>query len=881
MLNAGQANIRSFRVVPSLPEPLKPLLEIARNVWWTWNPEAVTLFTRLDPELWTACHHNPIKMLGYMSQERLEQFSRDESYLHEIYRVYSGLHHHLTRQSWFDNRFPDAKDALVAYFSAEFGLTECFQIYSGGLGVLAGDHLKSASELGVPLVGVGLLYQHGYFQQYLNTDGWQQETYPDLDVPNQALERVRDNAGRIAQVSVRMPGRDVAVGVWRMMVGRVRLFLLDTNLRENRAEDRQITRNLYGGDVETRIQQEIILGIGGIRALAAMGIRPSVCHINEGHAAFLALERMRQLIQEKGLNFEEALEQCKTSHVFTTHTPVPAGIDRFHPNLMEQYFREKVGKLNIDMQTLLSLGRENGHNSDEYFSMAVLAIRTCYGRNGVSKLHGNVSRRMWKSIWPGVPEEEVPITHVTNGVHSRSWLSNDMYQLYNRYLGYRWQHDPTDYSVWERVEDIPDEEMWSVHLRRRRRLIMWVRQRVREQLEARGATSDQVDKASAALDPDAFTIGFARRFATYKRATLLLRDPERLLRLLSNPNRPIQMVISGKSHPADGAGKEFIKQIVHFATTQAGKTLANRIVFLENYDMNVARYLVTGCDLWLNTPRRGLEASGTSGMKAAINGVVNCSILDGWWDEAYEAKAGFAIGRREQYASEEQADEIESNNLFDLLENAILPEFYERDTTGVPRRWVARMKTSIKSIAPFFNTNRMVQEYTESLYVPSHRRATGLAADEFSEARGLAHHLGRYRMFWHQIRIESVKAETATPIPVRQGLAVEAVVHLGDFSPEEVSVQLYTGSVNATGDLVNAEIIAMNHVESAGQGRHKFVGRVVSHQSGRRGFSVRVIPSDGRLPTPIIPGLITWDQARSAPGESGSNTEDEQAVMSG
>lgn len=880
MLQAGQANIRSFRVVPSLPEPLKPLLEIARNLWWTWNPEAVSLFTRLDPDEWTRSHHNPIKMLGHISQERLEQFARDESYLHEIYRVYSGLHHHMTRQSWFDNRFPDAKDATVAYFSAEFGLTECFQIYSGGLGVLAGDHLKSASELGVPLVGVGLLYQHGYFQQYLNTDGWQQETYPDLDVPNQAIERVRDASGKITQVTVRLPGRDVAVGLWRVMVGRVRLFLLDTNLRENRPEDRQITRNLYGGDVETRIQQEIILGIGGTRALAAMGVRPTVCHINEGHAAFLALERIRLLIQEKGLNFEEALEQTKTSHVFTTHTPVPAGIDRFHPSLMEQYFREKVGKLKIDMPTLLALGRENPGSSDEYFSMAVLAIRTCYARNGVSKLHGVVSRRMWKSIWPAVPEEEIPITHVTNGVHTRSWLSNDVYQLYNRYLGYRWQHDPTDYTVWERVDEIPDEELWSVHLRRRRRLITWVRGRVREQFEARGTTIDQIERAAGALDPDAFTIGFARRFATYKRATLLLRDPERLLRLLSDPNRPIQMIISGKSHPADGAGKEFIRQIVHFATTQAGRTLANRIVFLENYDMNIARYLVTGCDLWLNTPRRGLEASGTSGMKAAINGVINCSILDGWWDEAYESRSGFAIGRREQYASEEQADEIESNNLFDLIENTILPEFYDRDSTGIPRRWVGRMKSSIKSIAPYFNTNRMVQEYAENLYIPSHRRAVALAADGFSEARGLAHHLGRYRTYWHQIRIESVKAETAAPIPVRQALNVEAVVHLGDFSPEELSVQLYAGAVNASGDLTSTEVITMSHVDALGQGRHRFIGRLISHQSGRRGFSVRVIPADSRLATPILPGLICWDQSRDSAGD-GATADDVQAVAMG
>jgi len=717
MLHSEQARIHSFRVVPSLPEALKPLLEIAKNLWWSWTPDAVALFIRLDPELWTLHRHNPIKLLGSVSQDRLEKAARDESFLHEIYRVYSRLDQHCSRSGWFKNTHPESSDMTIAYFSAEFGLTECFHIYSGGLGILAGDHLKSASELALPMVGVGLLYQHGYFRQYLNADGWQQETYPDIDFDNQPISRVLNDKGEWIKVHVSMPGRTVTIGVWRAMVGRIPLYLLDTNVPENLRDDRQITRNLYGGDVETRIQQEIVLGIGGMRALEAMDIEPDICHINEGHAAFLGLERIRRLISDKKMSFDAASQMAAASHVFTTHTPVPAGIDRFHPSLVERYFRDFVGDLGIDMEGLQALGRENVFDRNEFFSMAVLAIRISSCVNGVSKLHGEISRKMWRGIWPGVPEEEVPIKHVTNGVHARSWLSRDLFSLFNRYLGYRWQHDPTDHTVWERVVDIPDEELWAVHSQRRRKLVTWARRRVRQQHADRGASTKAIEQAAALLHPEALTIGFARRFATYKRANLLLRDIDRLMKMLNDEKRPIQFIIAGKAHPADSAGKELIRELVHFSRSGNGDSGAGRVIFLENYDMAVARYMVTGCDIWLNTPRRGLEASGTSGMKAAVNGVVNCSILDGWWDEAYLADIGYAIGRREEYSDDEEADSIESDNLYDLIEGHILPEFYDRDATGLPHRWVQRMKANIKSVAPFFNTNRMVQQYVEGFYL--------------------------------------------------------------------------------------------------------------------------------------------------------------------
>lgn len=874
MLHAREARIRMYRVVPALPDALKPLMEIAKNLWWTWTPDAVALFCRLDPEAWAEHGHNPVRMLGFVSQERLEEAALDEAFLNEIYRVHSRLDQHCTCRTWFASKHAEVAGDTIAYFSAEFGLTECLRIYAGGLGVLAGDHLKSASELGIPLVGVGLLYQNGYFQQHLSPDGWQQESYPELDFANLPIDRVLTPDGEWLKVTIDMPFGQTYVGVWKVQVGRIPLYLLDTNVPENKPEAQAITRNLYGGDVETRIQQEIVLGIGGVRALTAMGIRPTICHINEGHAAFLSLERIRMAIEEHSISFREAIEYCGSSHVFTTHTPVPAGIDRFHPSLVEHYFRNYVGSLRLDMPGLLALGRENPMNQDDFFSMAILAINTCLWRNAVSALHGHVSRRMWRHIWPGVPEEEIPIGHVTNGTHTRSWVSRPMFSLFDRYLGYRWQHDPADHAVWERVEDIPDEELWAVRCQRRRTLITWARARIRTQMRLRGSSNEAIEQAAAALDPDAFTVGFARRFATYKRATLMLHDLERFMQLLNNPDRPVQFLIAGKAHPADSAGKELIRKLVHFAKSNGTGRTAGRVVFLENYDMNVARYLVTGCDMWLNTPQRGLEASGTSGMKAAMNGVINCSILDGWWDEAYRPEIGFSVGRRETYASDEEVDAVDSDSLYDLFENHILPEFYTRDQTDIPRRWIARIKNCIKTLAPVFNTNRMVQEYTNNLYMRALTLSKQLGADSLKGARGLAQQMERYRTLWHTVKIESVTTETKKPVAVRQPLPVEAIVYLGELSPDEVRVQAYTGTVSPLGDITDGSVIDLEYVDDQGNGRHKYFGSIKAQQSGQRGLSVRVIPHDERLPVAFIPGLITWDQPLPGNREQGSQSGD-------
>lgn len=874
MLKAGQARIQSFRVVPQIPEALEPLMEIAHNLWWSWHPEAVELFTRLDRELWEQTGHNPVKMLGSLDQRVLERVAEDQSYLHALGMVHARFRHHNERMSWFQRQYPSAcqpvegEDPIrVAYFSAEFGLTECFQIYSGGLGCLAGDHLKAASELGVPMCAVGLLYRNGYFHQYLSADGWQQETYPDLGFGHQPIERIIDEeTGEQMTVSVDLPGRSLTLALWRCMVGRVVMYLLDANLPENSAQDRDITRTLYGGDIETRIQQEIVLGIGGARALEAVGEPVNVFHINEGHAAFLALERIRRLREDHGVSFEGALRAGAPGNIFTTHTPVPAGIDRFAPELVTKYLGHMTESLGCDLNRLLSLGRSNPFDHNEFFSMAVLALRTSQFAGGVSKLHGVVSREMWKDMWPGLPSEEVPIGHVTNGVHPRTWISHDLVALYDRYLGPDWQLDPADYGLWEAAHDIPDEELWRVRSRSREKLIAWTRQRVRVQLEARGAVPDEIEKALAPLDPDVFTIGFARRFATYKRGTLLMSDVERLEKLLSDhDDMPVQILVAGKAHPADRPGKELIRRLVKLS--ESNEKL-RRIVFLEDYDINVARWMVQGCDLWLNTPVRGMEASGTSGMKCAMNGVINCSILDGWWDEAYEPEVGFAIGRGEHYDDREVGDAIESRALYDVLERQILPEFYDRDASGIPRKWVKRMKACIAKLTPRFSTIRMVADYVEQYYLISYGLSKSMQSDNLKPAEDLAQRIVRYHDQWPNVKVKRVWSDQGASVSVRTPVTLRAEVALGALSPEDVRVQTVHGALDGMGDLVDIETIDMR-LAGAEEGRrlsegvYAFEGTFTPSGSGECGVSVRVIPRDDRLVGTRLPGLVVWDHGEN------------------
>jgi glycogen phosphorylase len=849
--------IRTFQVFPDIPEPLEPLLELAHNLWWVWHPDAMDLFRRLDRGLWEEVYHSPVKLLGRIDQAKLQSAARDQGYLAHLRRVHEAFRKHLQAHGWFHDHHQDKEKLLVAYFSAEFGLHESLPIYSGGLGILAGDHLKSASEIGLPLIAIGLLYRNGYFQQYLSADGWQQEAYPELDFYNMAVEPVRHTDGSPVHIRVEMPDNAVFCKLWKANVGRIPLYLLDTNLPENSPADREITSRLYGGGTETRIRQEIVLGIGGVRALEALDIEPTVFHMNEGHSAFLALERIRVLLDGSTMSFDEARQAVMATNVFTTHTPVPAGIDTFHPEMMVKYFRNMIPQLKLDEKGFLSLGREDVGNDKQGFSMAVLAIRLADACNGVSKLHGEVSRGMWHNLWPGVPKQEIPIRHVTNGIHTRTWLAPDMMFLLDRYLGEKWMTDPTDQSVWEGVAQIPDEELWRAHERGRERLVTWARKIHKEQLIRRGAAFDEIVAADEVLDPDALTLGFARRFATYKRGALLLRDPERLRRLLEDTHRPVQIIFAGKAHPADHEGKELIKAIVNFA--RSNPHLRRRMLFIENYDMNVARMMVQGVDMWLNTPRRPYEASGTSGMKAAANGVLNCSVLDGWWVEGYDSELGWAIGHGEIYADPTYQDQIESVALYDILEKQAGPLFYKRGQDNVPREWIARMKNCMRKLAPVFNTNRMVQNYAEMFYVPAHQRGICLAADGLKRSIALAHIKDTLRQKWNGIRIVGIHTTGTGHYKVSEQLQVEAMLDLPDLNPNDLAVQLYAGSMNATGQIENPFVVGMQYTRQVAPNRYLYSGVIECRTSGRQGFAIRVLPGNCDLATPFEPGLIYWN----------------------
>jgi starch phosphorylase len=855
-------NLKTFQVFPDMPAPLLPLLEMAHNLWWVWHPDAVDLFRRLDRGLWHELYHNPVKMLGTIDQKKLAAAAADDGYLAHLSRVYQAFKAHIAEVGWFNKcHQPDPaaggkNPLLVGYFSAEFGIHECMPIYSGGLGVLAGDHLKSASEICLPLVGVGLLYRNGYFQQYLSADGWQQEAYPEVDFYNLPIEPMKYTDGSPVQIRVDLPDNAVFCKVWRASVGRIPLYLLDTNLAENAPTDREITSRLYGGGTEMRIKQEIVLGIGGVRALESLGISPTVFHMNEGHSAFLALERIRMLLDNSPLTFDETRQQVMATNVFTTHTPVPAGIDTFSPELMIKYFKSYFPLLKLDEEGFLALGREDVANKRQGFSMAVLAIRLADSVNGVSALHGEVSRKMWHNVWPEVPPDEVPIHHITNGIHIRSWLAPDISFILDRYFGNKWQSDPTDQSVWEGVMQIPDEELWRGHERCRERLVSWIRRTLKDQLSRRGASFDDIATADEVLDPEALTLGFARRFASYKRGALLLRDMTRLQRLLEDIKRPVQIVFAGKAHPADQEGKELIKAIVNFSRNPA---VRRRLVFVENYDINIARCMIQGVDVWLNTPRRPMEASGTSGMKAAANGVLNCSVLDGWWVEGYNPEIGWAIGRGETYADNNTQDQLESQALYDLIEKQIVPLFYKRNADNIPREWIGRMKNSIRKLAPVFNTNRMVRDYAEKFYIPADARGRKLAANGMERSIALAKIKEKLRQKWAGVKVVGVHQSGNGHYRVGDNMLVEALVDLPEIDPAEVTVQLFAGPITATGQLGSAQVLKMDHSKHLANDRHMFSGQIDCRISGRQGFAVRVLPGNADLATPFEPGLISWN----------------------
>ena len=838
--------LRSFTVRPTLPAELSALETLAMNLRWAWDNQTRDLFRWVDPEQWDASIHDPVRLLGLVPLEVLDELAADPGFMRFLDEVHTELEGYLSKPRWFQAEGGAALRS-VAYFSPEFGIAEALPQYSGGLGVLAGDHLKAASDLGVPLVGVGLFYRHGYFRQELSVDGWQQERYPDLDPYAMAVTLCEG-----VRVQVDLGDQPIIAQVWRADVGRVPLYLLDADVDENSPELRRVTDRLYGGDVEHRLRQEILLGIGGVRALQALEVPAQVFHTNEGHAGFLGLERIRQAIVERGLSYVEAIEAVRSASIFTTHTPVPAGIDRFPPELIEKYFAGWAADCGVSIDELLQLGHRDGDPADERFNMAVMGLRLAGRSNAVSKLHGEVSREMFSDLWPDVPTDELPITSVTNGVHAKTWVSAEMSDLLSRYVLPEWDEAGSD--RWDRIEEARDDDVWRAKEQGRGQLVAFIRQRLKETSLARGLSPSDVTWCDEVLDSKALTVCFARRFATYKRATLLLSQPERLKSLVLSGDRPVQFVFAGKAHPADETGKGLIREIVAFA---ADLGIRHRFVFIEDYDIAVARTLCQGADVWLNTPRRPQEACGTSGMKAALNGGLNCSILDGWWDELFNGENGWAISSAEQLDDDDRRDEIEANSLFEILERQIVPLFYERFEGPVPRRWVRRIKSSLRSLGPEVSAARMVRDYVNDLYEPTARQADRMAEDDYRPARDLAAWKARVLAAWDGVEILSVETDVSVA-SLGIDRSVEAEVALGSLNADDVQVQLVHGPVGQHDELEHPTITPMTPASDGGAETLRYQGAFSCDRAGRYGFTVRVVPSHADVITPIELGRVAW-----------------------
>ncbi len=826
--------LKEFLVRPALPAPLGRLLEIGYNLIWSWDQTLRSLFRRLDPVLWKECNHNPIELLGRITQEKLNRAAADPRFL-LLYKRACERH-----DSYLHTSIPSKTTPRIAYFSMEYGLLDCMQIYSGGLGILSGDHLKAASDGDFALTGVGLLYQRGYLQQYLNPDGWQQERMPLNDFYTLPIRPCVDERGAEVVVSVQLPTGELFIKVWQIAAGRVTLYLLDTNIPQNQASEHcEITDQLYGGDIHKRIRQEIVLGIGGLRALKKLGVRPTVHHMNEGHSAFLAIERIRVLMSEHGLAFEQALEATRAGNVFTTHTSVPAGIDLFDSSLVYDYFQAYCREANFPFEKFLALGRKNLEDIGERFSMAVLALKTSSLRNAVSVLHRAVSQEMFQDLWPKLPVEEVPITSVTNGVHAPSWINGDLSALYDQYLQPDWRERLEDGQMWELVHEIPAEELWEMHRKRKRRIVAFVRERAVAAAVRRKASAGEQRQLSEVLDPDVFTIGFARRFATYKRATLLFRDVERLKRILNNPRMPVQIVIAGKAHPKDQPGKTLIHDIVALSRDPE---ISKRLVFVEDYGIQVAREMVQGVDLWLNNPRRGEEACGTSGMKASMNGVLSLSVLDGWFDEAFELSGGWAIGDRAPYL--EDQDDLHASSIYSTLEYEILPLFYQNQDADedIPTEWVRRMKTCIANLTPRFGCGRMLAEYMSELYQPAHNAWLKVSANNFEEARQKTVWDSRVHQAWNSVRFLEVGEGTADQVLSGAPVPVRALVELAGLSPSDVRVEAVVGAIGVNGRLENTFTLPLVPGETRGTAV-VFSNEFTAQHTGRVGYSVRISPN--------------------------------------
>ncbi|MFF9488506.1 glycosyltransferase family 1 protein [Streptomyces sp. NPDC014676] len=853
--------IRRFTVRPVLPEPLRPLSDLARNLRWSWHTGTRDLFRSVDPERWAAAGGDPVRLLGSVAAERLTELAGDRDFLDRLDAVAADLDAYMTGDRWYQEQ-TDRLPAAVAYFSPEFGITAALPQYSGGLGILAGDHLKAASDLGVPLIGVGLLYRHGYFRQSLSRDGWQQEHYPVLDPNELPLDQLEEPDGTPAQVTLALPGdRSLRARIWLAQVGRIPLLLLDSDVEENGLGERGVTDRLYGGGSEHRLLQEMLLGIGGVRAVrtycALTGhAAPEVFHTNEGHAGFLGLERIAELRAE-GLDFDAALEAVRAGTVFTTHTPVPAGIDRFDRELVARHFGPHAELPHMEVDRVLRLGMESYPGGEPgLFNMAVMGLRLAQRANGVSLLHGNVSREMFAGLWPGFDPEEVPITSVTNGVHAPTWVAPEVFRLGARQIGAQRTEEALsvgDSDRWDSVADIADRDIWELRRSLRELLVLEVRERLRASWRQRGAGTAELGWIDGVLDPDVLTIGFARRVPSYKRLTLMLRDRDRLTDLLLHPERPVQIVVAGKAHPADDGGKRLIQELVRFADDPR---VRHRIVFLPDYGMAMAQKLYPGCDIWLNNPLRPLEACGTSGMKAALNGCLNLSVLDGWWDEWFQPDFGWAIPTADGAGTDpDRRDAIEAAALYDLLEQRITPCFYGRGRDGLPDRWIEMVRRTLSLLGPKVLAGRMVREYVERLYAPAAHAHRAMDADA---ARALAGWKARVRAAWHGVAVDHVETSvTAATAELGSTLALRVRVGLGGLKPEDVEVQAVSGRVDGEDRITGATSVPLKPVGAPdAEGRRVYEGPLALDRTGPFGYTVRILPSHRLLASGAELGLV-------------------------
>ena len=845
-------------VNPQLPKRVGKLLDIANNLWWSWNSEFLRLFKEIDSDLWETVGKNPVKFLKLVSQDKLEDIAKDEEFLAKYDEVVNHFNSYMqTKETWFSKNYPNNANDLIAYFSAEYGIDEIIPIYSGGLGILSGDHLKSASDLGLPFVAVGLLYKNGYFNQKIDGYGTQKTEYTNIDLDNLPILPVKDENGEDLIIDVDFPDRKLYLKIWKIVVGRISLYLMDSDIDKNIAEDRVVTLRLYGGDQEMRIRQEIVLGMAGIKLLRRLGLKPSVYHMNEGHSAFLTLEVIKDVMEEKQVSFEVAKSMCSAKTVFTTHTPVPAGNDIFPIELMDKYFSNFWPKLGISREDFLRLGMKNTQGLEQGFNMGMLALRIAGKKNGVSKLHGAVSRRLFSDVWPNIAPDESPIDYVTNGIHTCSWLAPSMKKLFNQYLKPYWQDNIQDDETWNDIKNIPNKELWDTHTDRKKKLFALVKNNITTRLKSSGYNYEEINEIVSKLNPNALTIGFARRFATYKRATLIFRDIERLTQLLNNPERPVQLIFAGKAHPADKEGQDLIRYIHEVSMKPQFK---GKIFLLENYNIAMSRYLISGVDVWLNNPRRPMEASGTSGQKASVNGVINFSVLDGWWAEGYNQKNGWTIGDNTEYQSYEEQDIADSESLYNTLENKIIPLYYEnKKEDGVSDKWMEMFKNSIISTGGRYSTSRMVIDYTRDYYM----ELANLSKNHYQnldEVIDFTNWKKNMYASWKDIKITQNNNLDNITIDAGNQIEVHCIVNLPEnIDCNSIRTEVYYGKILENGIMEQIQTVPMNLIEQDDENRtYKYSAKIELKTGGNYGYTFRVMPQTAMMLDTANLDLIQW-----------------------